>query len=134
MFSAVAFSHAFADQTRWRIASLVAGETLCVCELVDGLRLPQSTLSSHLSTMRAAGVVEAEKIDKWVYYRLAAAAQPLFQMLRKQFANSPAEAALLKLDRERTAARVALRGQSDCAGPRRAIPPKIRMACKTAGC
>jgi len=134
MFAAVAFAYALADQTRWRIAMLVAKQTLCVCELADGLRLPQSTLSSHLATMRASGVVEAEKIDKWVYYRLAPAIVPLFGMLRKQFADSLAQDAILKEDRERTAERVALRGQTDCLGPRRAIPPKKRESRRAVCC
>src|SRR5688572_31615243 len=121
MNDAVAFAYALGDQTRWRIAMLIAEKTLCVCELADGLLIPQSTLSSHLATMRGAGLVEVTKCEKWAYYRLAPAVAPLFQAVKEQFATSLSKDAVLKADRKRTAARVALRGQTDCKGPRRAI-------------
>ena len=124
MFEAVSFACALADQTRWRIAMLVADQTLCVCELEDGLRLPQSTLSSHLATMRSSGLLQVERQDKWAYYSMSPALRPLFEMMRQHFAESLAANPQFKADRKRTAERVALRGKSDCKSPRRrAIPP-----------
>ena len=134
MNDAVAFAYALGDATRWRIAMLIADKTLCVCELADGLQIPQSTLSSHLATMRGAGMVEVTKCDKWAYYRLARSVAPLFESMKKHFAGSLSKDAVLKADKKRTAARVAIRGQTDCKGPRRAIPPKEHAPAKALCC
>jgi len=57
------------DPVRLRIfhALVVKGE-LCVCHLTDALVLPQSTISRHLSVLKNAGLVDAEREGKWVYY------------------------------------------------------------------
>lgn len=126
MLEAVSFNQSLADPTRWRIAMLVAEQLLCVCELEDGLRLPQSTLSSHLAVMRAAGLLEVEKRGKWAFYNMAPALRPLFETLRTHFAASLAKDPVYAEDRRRTTERVALRGQSDCGtARRRAIPPAL---------
>jgi ArsR family transcriptional regulator len=126
MVDAVSFNQSLADPTRWRIAMLVADQMLCVCELEDGLRLPQSTLSSHLTVMRASGLLEVERRGKWAFYRMASRARPLFETLRGHFAESLTRDPVFALDRKRTAERVALRGMADCGSPRRrAIPPTL---------
>jgi len=124
MLEAATFAHALADVTRWRIALLVAEQMLCVCELEDGLRLPQSTLSSHLAVLRAAGLLEVERRGKWAWYKMSPGLRPLFETMRMHFgAGSDAVHAA---DRARIAKRVALRGRSDCGSARRrAIPPVL---------
>ena len=131
---AVSFNQALSDPTRWRIALLVAEQTLCVCELEDGLRLAQSTLSSHLTIMRNAGLLEVERHGKWAYYRMAAALRPVFEAQRAHFAGSIERDATYAADKKRTAQRVALRGAGDCGrGRRRAIPPLLPGS-KAAAC
>ena len=49
---------AFSDPIRLRILSLVQPGELCVCDLVEILRLPQPTISRHLSYLRRAGLVQ----------------------------------------------------------------------------
>jgi ArsR family transcriptional regulator len=61
----------FADPTRIRILNLLAAGELCVCDLVELLRLPQSTVSRHLRYLRRAGLVEASREWKFAHYRLA---------------------------------------------------------------
>lgn len=51
------------------VEELRAGER-CVCELVDVSAGGWSTVSRHLSVLKAAGVVEDEKRGLQVYYRL----------------------------------------------------------------
>jgi len=121
----VAFAYALGDQTRWRIVMLIMERTLCVCELADALRIPQSTLSSHLATLRGAGMVEVLKTEKWAFYRLAAEVRPIVKAICDHYAGELKKDATLKSDRKLIAERVALRGQTDCKGPRRAIPPKL---------
>jgi ArsR family transcriptional regulator len=43
----------------------------CVCELVKAVGLGWSSVSRHLSVLKAAGVVEDEKRGLQVFYRLA---------------------------------------------------------------
>jgi len=64
---------AVGDRTRLRILALLQQGPLCVCQLVEILGLSQPTVSKHLSTLGAAGLVEDEKRGKWVFYRLPAA-------------------------------------------------------------
>lgn len=59
-----------AEPVRWRIATLLAAEELCVCHLVEILGTSQSLVSHHLRALRDAGLVEAERFRYWTYYRL----------------------------------------------------------------
>lgn len=65
---------AFADETRLRILHLLKrrGE-LCVCELIDVLRMGQSKVSRHLAYLKKAGLVTDRKDGLWSYYSLAEA-------------------------------------------------------------
>ena len=63
---------AFSDRTRLRILHLLRGGELCVCDLVDVLRVPQPKASRHLAYLRKTGLVLARKDGLWMYYRLAA--------------------------------------------------------------
>jgi ArsR family transcriptional regulator len=51
------------------LRALVDGEK-CVCDLVEAAGLGWSTVSRHLSVMRAVGVLSDEKRGKQVIYRL----------------------------------------------------------------
>jgi ArsR family transcriptional regulator len=62
---------ALADPVRWRIVSALATEDLCVCHLVTDLGLAQPLVSHHLRALREAGLVEAEPVGRWTYYRLS---------------------------------------------------------------
>jgi ArsR family transcriptional regulator len=60
------------DPTRLRIFRLLAHGELCVCDLMAGLDLPQSTVSRHMSFLKKGGWVSSRRSGKWVYYTLAA--------------------------------------------------------------
>lgn len=104
----------FADPTRIRILSLLAAGELCVCDLVDILRLPQPTVSRHLSYLRRTGLVEVTREAKWAHYRLAepdnAVHQNLINCVRSCFRG------ITSLDRERrrAEARVKARALEPC--------------------
>jgi ArsR family transcriptional regulator len=72
---------AVADPTRLRIMNLLAGGELCVCDLVDVLRLPQPKVSRHLGVLRNCGLVEQRIESNWRYYRLAAPANAFHKKL-----------------------------------------------------
>ncbi len=62
---------ALSDETRLRLLLALRGGELCVCQLTALLDLAPSTISKHLSLLRDAGLVEARKQGRWVYYRMA---------------------------------------------------------------
>jgi SAM-dependent methyltransferase len=60
-----------ADPNRLRILLLLDGEELSVAELQDILAMGQSTISTHLSQLKQAGLVEDRRTGKNNLYRLA---------------------------------------------------------------
>lgn len=58
------------DQTRLRVAHLMAtsSKSLCVCEIVDALKLPQYQVSKSLVMLRRAGLVDVDRNGTWSYY------------------------------------------------------------------
>jgi ArsR family transcriptional regulator len=62
---------ALTDPTRLRLLRLLRQQELCVCELVDALRIPQYKISRHLRRLRATGLVEARREGRWMHYRLS---------------------------------------------------------------
>ncbi len=61
---------AFADETRLRILHLLSQGELCVCDIIDTLKLPQSKVSRHLAYLRRAGLVRDRKEGLWRHYAL----------------------------------------------------------------
>ncbi len=80
----IAIAEAVADETRARALALLAGGELCVCQIVDVLRLAPSTVSQHMTLLARAGLVERRKEGRWHFYRLAnrGAAPQVRQALR----------------------------------------------------
>ena len=63
---------ALSDETRLRIMGLlIAGEELCVCDIIAALDLPQSTVSRHLAYLRNSGLLEDRRQGVWMYYRIS---------------------------------------------------------------
>lgn len=96
----------FADPTRIRILSLLAAGELCVCDIVEILRLPQPTVSRHLAYLRRTGLVEATREWKFAHYRLAEPVNVvhgnLIACVRSCFTGVPA----LDAERARAAERI----------------------------
>lgn len=64
---------AFSDRTRLRILHLLGAGELCVCDLMDVLKVPQAKTSRHLAYLRRAGLVVSRKEGLWIHYSLAPA-------------------------------------------------------------
>jgi ArsR family transcriptional regulator len=60
-----------ADPNRLRILLLLSGEELAVAELQEILVMGQSTISTHLSQLKQAGLVEDRRTGKSSLYRLS---------------------------------------------------------------
>ncbi len=62
---------ALADPNRVRILMALRGGELCVCRIIELLKLAPSTVSKHVSILKHAGLVEGRKEGRWMHYRLA---------------------------------------------------------------
>lgn len=74
MASIVKILRVVADPNRLRILLLLKGEELSVAELQEILVMGQSTISTHLSQLKQAGLVEDRRTGKSSLYRLVGAA------------------------------------------------------------
>jgi ArsR family transcriptional regulator len=63
------------DPSRLRILLLLAGEELSVAEVQEILGMGQSTISTHLSQLKNAGLLEDRRTGKSNDYRMAAAGE-----------------------------------------------------------
>jgi ArsR family transcriptional regulator len=54
-----------------RILNLLLGGELCVCDIVNTLRISQPNASRHLAYLRKAGLVVARREGLWIHYQLA---------------------------------------------------------------
>lgn len=61
---------AMAHPSRLAMLEALADGEKCVCELQQLVGSDISTVSKHLSLMKAAGLVEDRKAGLWVHYRL----------------------------------------------------------------
>jgi ArsR family transcriptional regulator len=43
---------------------------VCVCDLEAAVPVKQPTVSHHLRILREAGLIDAERVGQWMYYRL----------------------------------------------------------------
>jgi ArsR family transcriptional regulator len=62
---------ALSDPNRVRALMLLADGPLCVCQIIEMLGLAPSTTSKHMSILRQAGLVEADKQGRWMHYGIA---------------------------------------------------------------
>lgn len=92
---------ALTDETRLRILALLGQGELCVCDLMAGLQLPQSTVSRHLALLKSAGWLTDRRQGLWMYYRLADQGIPLRIALQPTILAHLAEVEETKKDLER---------------------------------
>jgi len=71
MYDFINIAKALSDENRVRALMMLCKGELCVCQLIEMLRLAPSTVSKHMSILRQARLVESRKDGRWMYYRLA---------------------------------------------------------------
>ena len=59
---------ALADETRLRILALLQNQELCACQIIELFDLANSTISKHLAILRQAGLIQARKQGRWIYF------------------------------------------------------------------
>lgn len=68
---------ALGDSTRLRILGLLLTGEVCVCDIHESLKVPQSKASRHLAYLRRAGLVETRRDGLWIHYRMATLSDPI---------------------------------------------------------
>ncbi|MHC4193252.1 MAG: ArsR/SmtB family transcription factor [Planctomycetota bacterium] len=71
MRNVIGITKALSDENRVRALMMLRKGELCVCQLIEVLRLAPSTVSKHMAVLYQAGLVDARKQGRWNYYRLA---------------------------------------------------------------
>ena len=93
MPSIVKILRALAEPNRLRILLLLKAEELSVAELQDILAMGQSTISTHLSQLRQAGLVEDRRTGKSNFYRPSTTTQDFLEKLLARAEHETPEAA-----------------------------------------
>jgi ArsR family transcriptional regulator len=104
----------FADPIRIRILNLLAAGELCVCDIGDILKLPQSSVSRHLAYLRRARLVEAERAGKFAHYRLAEPRNVVHRNLQSCVRSCFTGIPLLDSERARASQRIERRALEPC--------------------
>jgi len=68
---------ALADENRVRLLLALRRGELCACQLTELIQLAPSTVSKHLFLLKHAGLVEARKDGRWIYFKLADKSAPV---------------------------------------------------------
>ena len=61
---------AIAETNRFEIITLLSVESLCVCEIVAKLKIPQNLVSHHLSVLKEVGLIDNCRCGKKNYYSI----------------------------------------------------------------
>jgi ArsR family transcriptional regulator len=67
---------ALADENRLRMLMALRAGEVCVCQIAELTGLALSTVSKHLSVLYQAGLVNARKEGRWMYYSLPGKGTP----------------------------------------------------------
>lgn len=110
----VLFGKALADPTRVRILAALLKNELCVCELADAMEMGQSTLSTHLQTLKQAGVLATTRRHKWINYSIEPSAKPALEAVLDHYAEALKADKRGQRDAERIERRLAIRVDGSC--------------------
>lgn len=97
------------EPTRVRLLNLLRRGSICVCDLVAVLELPQPTVSRHLAALRHAGLVSDSRRGPRVFYSLVRPGTPLMKALLKLLSTAAKDEPLLRSDLARLRARAPAR-------------------------
>ena len=116
---------ALADATRLRILGVLLTGEVCVCDIHDSLRIPQSKTSRHLAYLRRAGLVETRRDGIWIRYRLGQLSDPVVGAVIDAVRHALAHVDVVRRDADRLGKRTgcclpapeAVAGAASCCAP-----------------
>ena len=62
---------ALADEQRLIILELLQSGEKCACEILDNIKIGQSSLSYHMKILVNSGIVESRNNGKWTFYQIS---------------------------------------------------------------
>lgn len=72
-----------AAENRLCILCLLQKKSLCVCEIMESLKLPQNLISHHLGVLEKENLVTAKKKGQRVYYSLTLRGRKIVEAVLK---------------------------------------------------
>lgn len=78
---------ALGDKTRLQILALLKEGELCVCELVEILKISQPAVSQHMRRLKNAKLVKERRHGQWVFYSLDGSEYPFMESILKCLPN-----------------------------------------------
>ncbi len=73
------------EANRIKILLLISKREMCVCELESALKLPQPTISHHLTLLEQSGLLERNKRGRWVFYKVNSS--PVVDLVQRMIAD-----------------------------------------------
>jgi ArsR family transcriptional regulator, arsenate/arsenite/antimonite-responsive transcriptional repressor len=64
----VTICKALGDPTRLKILELLKSKGRSACDIEEAVKLSQAAINHHMGLLRRAGLVNAEKRGRWIYY------------------------------------------------------------------
>jgi ArsR family transcriptional regulator, arsenate/arsenite/antimonite-responsive transcriptional repressor len=105
MESFLAITRALSDENRVRALLSLGDQEVCVCQIIELLKLAPSTVSKHMSVLKQAGLVKGQKRGRWMYYRQASvSAPPEVRRALEWIRTSLSSSARIRTDRKYLAA------------------------------
>ena len=90
---------ALSDTNRLMIVDMLADGELCACKVLEKFSITQPTLSHHMKTLCACGLVKGRKQGKWTYYSITAEGKKNAGIMLKKL-SSPSKPNRAKYDKE----------------------------------
>jgi ArsR family transcriptional regulator len=118
---------ALADATRLRILGLLLAGEVCVCDIHESLKIPQSKASRHLAYLRRSGLVETRREGLWIHYRLGKLADPVLAAIADAVRHALTHIGTVHRDGERLQKRTGccLPGPGEVANVSCCAPPAV---------
>lgn len=61
---------AISDPTRLNILRLLRVRAMCVCELMEALKMRQPLISHHMRILKDSDIIEDRKQGRWIFYEI----------------------------------------------------------------
>lgn len=117
----VQFFKALSEETRLRIFFLLTQGELCVCDLMEVLREPQSKVSRHLAYLKHSGITESKRVGVWMHYYLKDFQSGVFKAQIDFLKEKLSEMPQFQLDRQKL---IELKKRGNCKAYIKLKPPR----------
>lgn len=112
---------ALGDSTRLRILGLLLTGEVCVCDIHESLKIPQSKASRHLAYLRKVGLVDTRRAGLWIHYRLGSVSDPVLSVITDAVRHALTHLDDVKKDANR------LQSRTGCCLP--VVPSAAHLCC-----